>query len=152
MSTEQFARRIDQILRRLEALEARSQINYVTSTYTPTYFGLTTAGVTTYSVQTGAYTRIGRLYIFNARVVWTAATGTGIAAVSIPATATATANHSFVIPVRSDGLTFANNNVVGRITNVNYVRFDSLLTNAAPTVVNVEAAGDIMVAGFFYVD
>lgn len=122
------------------------------SSYVPTYFGLTTAGVTTYSVQVGAWTRILRIYFFNARVVWTNATGTGIAAISLPVTATATANTSFVIPVRSDGLTFANGNVVGRITNTNYVRFDSLLTNAAPTVVNVEAAGDVMISGFFYVD
>lgn len=122
------------------------------SSWVPAYFGLSTAGVTTHSIQAGFWTRIGRLYFVNARVVWTNATGTGVAAISLPVTATSTANSSFFIGVRSDGLTFANNNVVGRITNANHVRFDSLLTNAAPTAVNVEAAGDVIISGFFYVD
>jgi hypothetical protein len=122
------------------------------SSWVPTYFGLSTAGVTTYSVQAGFWTRILRIYFFNARVVWTNATGTGVAAISLPVSATATANSSFVVGVRSDGLTFANNNVVGRITNASHVRFDSLLTNAAPTAVNVETAGDVIIAGWFYID
>jgi hypothetical protein len=152
VSLEQRDRKIIDILRRLDALESRSAINYVTSTYTPTYLGGSTAGTTTYSQQSGFYTRIGRLIFVNGRVVWTNATGTGIAIISLPFTASATGNNSFVVGVRSSGLTFANNNVVGRITNTAYFRMESLLTNAAPSDVNVEVAGDVIFSGYFQVD
>src|SRR5262245_48178750 len=57
---------------------------YVVSTWTVTYVGGTTAGVTTYSLQDGKYIRIGSLVIFTGAVVWTAATGTGDARISLP--------------------------------------------------------------------
>lgn len=152
MSDEQTARQIQDILRRLDLQEAKSQINYSKSVWTPTYLGGTTAGVTTYTQQSGFYRRIGIVYLFNGRVAWTAATGTGIALISLPAAASATGNNSFVVGIRSNGLTFANNNVVGRITNTSTFRMESLLTNAAPTDVNIEAAGDVIFSGYFVVD
>lgn len=152
MSTEQFARRIDQILRRLDALEARSAINYVTSTYTPTYLGGSTAGTTTYTTQAGFYTRIGRVVFFNGRIVWTNATGTGAAIVSLPLTSQNTTDMRYAIALRGNGVTFANGNLVGLIgPSATAFSMESLLTNAVPTQVTVEAAGDLIFSGWINV-
>lgn len=57
---------------------------YEEGTWTPTLVGGTTAGTTTYANQVGYYTRIGNLVTCFARIVVTAATGTGDARVSLP--------------------------------------------------------------------
>jgi hypothetical protein len=46
-------------------------------TFTPTIVGATAAGVGTYSVQAGTYTRIGNKVFFEGRLTWSAHTGTG---------------------------------------------------------------------------
>jgi hypothetical protein len=90
--------------------------------------------------------------VFTGRVIWTAATGTGIAIISIPLTAQNTTDMRYAIALRSSGLTFANNNVVGSLApNTAAFSMTSLLTNAVPTDVNVEAAGDVIFSGFFFV-
>lgn len=48
-----------------------------TGTFTPTVYGATSAGTTTYVSQLGNYTRIGNLVFVMIRVSWSAATGTG---------------------------------------------------------------------------
>ena len=68
---------------------------YATGTFIPAYAGTGTAGVWTYSVQTGFYTRIGNRVLFNLSV--NAATRptppTGAALITgLPFTSTATAN------------------------------------------------------------
>lgn len=67
-------RRIEQILRRLDAIEARSQINYVTGTWVPTLIGLTAAGTLTYdATNTHAnWTRMGNRVEFQGRIRFTA--------------------------------------------------------------------------------
>lgn len=45
--------------------------------FTPTYFGATTAGTTTYTTQTGSYMRLGGAVMFALQLTWTAVTGTG---------------------------------------------------------------------------
>ena len=51
--------------------------NYAIGTFTPTWYGSTTTGTTTYIAQVGSYTRIGNLVQCQFQVVGTAATGTG---------------------------------------------------------------------------
>lgn len=67
-------RRIEQILRRLDAIEARSQINYVTDTWVPKLIGLTAAGTLTYdATNTHAnWTRMGNRVEFQGRIRFTA--------------------------------------------------------------------------------
>lgn len=126
---------------------------YDEGTWVPTYLGATTPGVTTYTVQVGAWTRIGRIIVATGRVVWTAATGTGIALISLPFTSDSTANVRYALAVRTDGVTFANNNVVGRLDpGVAVFQMNSLLTNAAPTAVNIEAAGDVIFTATYFVE
>jgi hypothetical protein len=53
-------------------------IPYVPITvWTPTITGATIAGDTTYTVQSGSYSRLGAIVTCNFSVVWTATTGTG---------------------------------------------------------------------------
>jgi hypothetical protein len=51
--------------------------DYEEGTFTPTYYGSSSAGATTYTSQTGYYTKIGRIVYFTLRVDWSSATGTG---------------------------------------------------------------------------
>jgi hypothetical protein len=51
--------------------------DYEEGTFTPTYFGETTAGTTTYGDQIGRYTKIGNLVNITLRVNVSNATGTG---------------------------------------------------------------------------
>lgn len=50
---------------------------YEEGTWTPFIFGITAAGVGTYSTQVGQYTRVGNRVFINAYIIWTAHTGTG---------------------------------------------------------------------------
>lgn len=144
--------RIRLLEKQVARLMARSFLLYEASTYTPTYEGGTSAGTTTYSVQAGFYVRIGKAVFFTATVVWTAATGTGNAQVSLPFTAANGTNEAWSAYVRSINVTFANGSVQGQITgNTNFVFFLSPATNAAGTNVAVEAAGNLVVSGFFFV-
>lgn len=78
------------MLRMLYANEARlaqtetKEVPGITGTYTPTYLGLATPGATTYTTQVGRYMRIGQLVIVSVFLNWSAATGTGVAVISLP--------------------------------------------------------------------
>jgi hypothetical protein len=149
---EAVARQIEEILRRLDQLEASSVIGYQKGAYTPTYTGGTTAGTTTYTTQIGFYTRVGRLMFFNGRIVWTAATGTGTAIISLPAASVNSADMRYGVMLKTDGVTFANGSIQGRIAPGDTVfRMSSPATNAASADIAVEAAGDVTFSGFYYV-
>lgn len=53
-------------------------------TWTPAIAGGTTAGVGTYSAQTGDYWDYGTLVFVRGRIVWSAHTGTGTMNISLP--------------------------------------------------------------------
>lgn len=149
---EELALLLKDILRRLDQLEARSVMSYAKSTYTPTYLGSVVPGATTYTTQAGFYTKIGRVVFFNGRVTWTAATGTGVASISIPFTSDATTNMRYSVAVYPLNVTFANGDLIGLIApNSAIFQMNSPATNAGGTAVAVEAAGDLIFAGFFYV-
>lgn len=144
--------RIRKLEQQIARLLARTSILYDKNTYTPTYLGGTTPGTTTYSVQAGFWVRIGKVVFFTATVVWTAATGTGDARISLPFTAENNTNEAWSAYVRSINVTFANGSVQGQITtNTNFVFFLSPATNAAGTNIAVEAAGNLVVTGFYFV-
>jgi hypothetical protein len=52
--------------------------DYEEGTWTPTVYGGTTAGTTTYTAQRGFYTKIGRAVTITFDVGYSAATGTGV--------------------------------------------------------------------------
>jgi hypothetical protein len=57
--------------------DANTLDDYEEGTWTPTIFGATTAGTTTYTLQVGSYTKIGRKVFCNLQCTWSAQTGTG---------------------------------------------------------------------------
>jgi hypothetical protein len=59
--------------------DANTLDDYEEGTFTPTLVGFSTAGATTYSTQTGLYTKIGRQVTYIVNLVVTATTGTGAA-------------------------------------------------------------------------
>lgn len=141
-----------EIFKRLDQLEALSRLSYAKSTYTPTYLGATTAGATTYTTQDGFYTKIGRVVFFHGRVIWTAATGTGSAIVSLPFTSNTTTGMRSIAVVYPTNVTFANGSIAAQIApNSAFFVMNSPATNAGGTAVAVEAAGDIIFGGFFNV-
>jgi hypothetical protein len=116
-----------------------------TGTYTPTYEGSTTPGVTTYTTQQGAWMRLGNVVIATGTVVWSAATGTGTAQISLPFTAANVANQNYSGSVRTVNVTFANSTPQVLMTsNTAFFSLQSPLTNAASTAVAMEAAGNIV--------
>lgn len=118
---------------------------YQTGTWTPTYFGNTTAGVTTYSFQVGGWVRIGKLAVVTGLVVWTAATGTGNANFGLPFTSENVTNQFFSGSVRVDSVTFANSAPqIVLSPNLAFFNLVSPLTNAASTTVAMEAAGNVV--------
>lgn len=153
MSEQLLWKAIRAIGRELDQLRALARITYGKGTYVPTYLGLTTPGVTTYTTQVGFYVQIGRVVFFCGRVIWTAITGTGTASVSIPFTSSNTTNMRFVVGVYPTNVTFANGSIAATIApNTAFFQMNSPATNAAGTAVAIEAAGDLIFAGFFFVD
>jgi hypothetical protein len=118
---------------------------YDFGTYVPTYVGGTTAGVTTYTTQSGAWVRVGALMVATGTVVWTAATGTGNARISLPLASANVANQNYSGSLRTVNVTFANGTPqIIVVNNSAFFEMQSPLTNAASTTVAVEAAGNIV--------
>jgi hypothetical protein len=138
--SETATRKIEEIERRLDLLEAASVISYAKGIWTPTYDGIT-PGATTYTTQQGAYTKIGRVVFAQFELVWTAAAGTGgIRIGGLPYTSLAGAKTPYA--VQTVNVTFANGSEQGVIQGGQVVgQVFSPATNAAGTELQVEAAG-----------
>lgn len=154
MSRGDFDERLAFIEKLLDSLEARSFVNYDKGTYSPTYLGGTTPGVTTYAAngQVGYWTRIGREIFFRGRIEWTAATGTGNAQILLPFTTITVTNLGGAISLDTNAVTFANSAPQGLLqSNANFFLMRSPLTNAGSAIVQIEAAGIVNFAGHFEV-
>lgn len=154
MTTE--ARTIADILRRLDHLEALTQITHDFDVYTPIYAGLTTPGTPTYSLQEGWYQRDGALVYAWGRITWTAAGGAaGIASISLPSTVGTAASGTY----RLSGGLWTNNVTIGTFTPqvlitqaTAYFTMNTPANNAAGAAIAVEAAGDAIFAVFYPVE
>ncbi len=151
---------LEGLLRRLRALElrmgrteVRESVAPEMGTWLPTYTGATAPGVTTYTFQVGAYTRIGNVVIATGLVGWSAATGTGNAQILLPFTAANITNQDYSGSASLVSVTFANSTPTIELL-FNTIRFQlrSPLTNAAGTIVQMEAAGQIMFTVTYMVD
>lgn len=131
----------------------KADVGGVVVTWTPTYIGLTTAGVTTYSIQVGSYMLLDKLIIATATIIWTGATGTGDALFSLPFAAANVANQVFSGAARLESLTFANSTPTIQIGAAQAImRLNSPITNAASTNVAMEAAGNVAYTVAYFID
>lgn len=148
MMTDEMMRNLRRLRTRVGRTEATPRLLYLENTYTPTYVGGTTAGVTTYAAQIGQYWHVGSFVYVIGQVAWTNATGTGNARISLPLAALANATGN----LRLSGVTFANSAPEIFITGGDsFFIMDSPLTNAAPTTVAVEVAGNVIFSLFYKV-
>lgn len=140
---DDLVRRIRRVGNRLGRTEAKAGPLYLEGTYTPTYIGSVTPGTTTYTTQSGWWTRIGRVVIVSADITWTAVTGTGnVRLGGLPYTPTT--GMRFAFPVHTINVTFANGSVQGALTGgTTEAQLLSPATNAAGTELAIEAAGTI---------
>lgn len=147
------ARRIqdlEQRLVRLEALEVPGAIK----AWTPTYYGATTAGVTTYSIQTGLYARVGPWLLLAGRVAWTNATGTGRATIGgLPFAANPATNMIFPLALWLNGQTWSG--AAGTVPSFRIdagfqvINFEFATSNAGVTNIPVETAGDLAFSAIY---
>jgi len=121
-------------------------------TFTPTIDGTTTAGVGTYSVQTGSWTRLGNRVFFNAYLTWSAHTGTGNMRIgNLPFTskndnsAWCPATLAFLNNIST---TASNIPMAAVPSNSNYVNLlQSPIGGGAVASIPMDTAGSIMVSG-----
>lgn len=86
--------------------------------FTPVVYGSSSAGVGTYSAQTGRYTRIGNRVFFDLYVAWSAHTGTGALRISgLPFTVNA--SQSCACSAVANGITLAALNYLQPLINQN---------------------------------
>jgi hypothetical protein len=124
----------------------------VTSTYSPAYYGLTTSGVTTYTANVGRYTRIGDVVVFSAYLNWTAVTGTGNAAVSLPFTAANVTNQFHTASLWYSSMNFSGSGIICTIApNTNYAALWTPSSGGASSQLAIEAAGELIITGSYAV-
>ena len=141
MVNPDLMRHIKKLNQRVGRAEVKAPIVQLTGTFVPTYEGATTAGVTTYTTQSGHYWLFGPLCIVRAELNWTAATGTGnVVLGGLPFAASQTV----AFAVMTNNVTFPNSGVQGLLSGGDQVaRLFSPITNAASPQLTIEAAGII---------
>ncbi len=123
---------------------------YLEGSFTPVVFGSSAAGAGTYSVQTGAYTRIGNRVFFNLRVTYTGHTGTGNIGISgLPYAAANTiptfAAYSDALVIGAGKCLFAQTSG----TNLSFLTQD--VAGGASANLAIDADASITVSGSYYV-
>lgn len=119
-------------------------------TYTPTYYGGTTVGVTTWTVgfPTGSYLLIGPLCFVYGQLVWTNQTGTGEGRLGMPFTAAA----NTPLLIRPSSYTWTNTQVMGLILGgQSYARIESVSSAGAAAAEPVRTSGNIVFSAVYEV-
>lgn len=123
-------------------------------TFTPTVYGVTSAGSGTYTTQEGFYTLCGNIVFYSIRLIWTAHTGSGDMRIT---------GFPFVSANYSSGIRYSSAIVAGNITvtAANYQVFYILpntiigVINQVPTgggavaVTPLDTAGDLIISGYY---
>ena len=132
--------------------DANTLDDYEEGTFTPTIYGNSTPGSTTYTNQSGAYTKVGRVVYFIVDVGWSAQTGTGTLAMGgLPFTATSAQGQC---SYSSNNLALSANQFTS-LAQVNasttYMNFYQNQTGgSALTDVPVDSSARIWTSGFYF--
>lgn len=120
---------------------------YEAAAYTPSYYGGTTAGTTTYSAgyPTGWYIRVGEMVHVWGALVWTGATGTGESRISLPFThADPGVVRDVPVALRISSTAITNTVAQGLCrAGQNYWRLESVTGSGATAAQSVLGAGNI---------
>lgn len=122
---------------------------YRRDSFTPTVIGGTSAGVGTYTLQSGSYTRIGNRVHFECQIIWTGHTGTGNLILSgLPFTIKNQA-HNFPITVASENLTYTGQLVGIALANTNRVGIYGNASASAISAISMDTAATLYVSGSY---
>jgi len=113
--------------------------DYEEGTFTPTAYGATTTGTTTYTYQNGNYTKIGRQVTVNLAIGWSALTGTGRLRIGgLPFTGANVLQNYSQGSILVDGLNWSGGTFLTtiQILNANFMEIYGLTDNgnAAPQI------------------
>jgi hypothetical protein len=129
--------------------DANTLDDYEEATFTPVVQGSTVAGSATYSAQSGRFTKIGNVVLFNYYVAYSGHTGTGnLLLTGLPFTAGA---DPVAVSVWMSTLTFTGQ-VVGFVENsATRVVLYNAGSGLGSSIVTMDAAATILVSGLYYV-
>ena len=138
------------------ATDVNTLDDYEEGTFTPTIVGGTTAGVGTYAVQKGNYTKVGNLVFFNIYVGTSAHTGTGDMLIgALPFTSNATSNQFNSVTLgQVNNLALSASNVATAIivSNSTQIAIQQYpVGGGAATQVPIDPASFIICSGFYMV-
>jgi len=124
---------------------------YVEGTFTPVLVGTSTAGVGTYTVQLGRYTRIGNRCFFNIQMTWTAHTGTGnMQLQGFPFTSDSTANNNGTFVILSNNVTYGAGQLSGwMVTGGTTFNVVLMASGSAYSAVAMDVAGNWIITGSY---
>ncbi len=127
---------------------------YQTGTWVPRIEGSTTAGVGTYTTQTGKYTKLGNVVFFQCYVYWTAHTGTGwLRVYGLPYTALATTSAYGTATVEASAVALTAGNIPSAIVipNNSFVAINQTPVGGGTTVsAPIDAAGELIISGHYF--
>ena len=123
--------------------------DYEEGTWTPELVGITTAGVGTYTTQSGKYTKIGNVIHFVMTVSWTEHTGTGGMQFTLPIANPAGFNQP--CNAVSQSLTFANQLVAMVASGTDKVRLYTQASGAGLSTLNIDTSATVYISGSYMV-
>lgn len=151
MSIDDLLRDFNKLRNDFKALQTRDNLYYSTGTYTPTFSSSGGAGVFTYTLQAGRYTRIGRIVHFEVDVVIDTFTSVpaGNLQVSLPfAQVGSEPQGAIAVGYRSAGLSTVIHGYIG----ISATTILFLTTGAAVVAASVLSAGSqIILSGVYTV-
>jgi len=136
------------------AFSGSSDVNtlddYEEGTFSPSVFGLSTAGTTTFTIQEGKYTKVGNVVTITINVGWSNATGTGTLAIgALPFTVSAYS----ALSMYNNGLTFNASSQMSSNTEVGttYLSMNQFTTAGVVTGVPVDTSvSRLMISGSYF--
>lgn len=128
--------------------------DYETGTFTPVARGTTVVGTGTYSIQYGAYTKIGNIVHFNIQLDWSAHTGTGTLRLGVlPFASKNVSNNLSAITVGFvNNMTFGASNTISAylLENSTTIILNSVPVGGGTTAaLPMDTAARIVVSGFY---
>jgi hypothetical protein len=128
-------------------IHTQETLTYEVGAFTPTIYGSATAGVGTYSVQSGKYTRIGNRVFIDLIIIWSAHTGTGTLRVGGLPFTSAPSTVSSQLAIGASGLAATMPLIALIGGDVAYIPVRSMSNNAAATDIAMDSAAEIRISG-----